>query len=143
MTTKEWLNRGFNTFRTLQLKRARLEALGNVISRYEGREIETYHCENSSESTFLTWSETKREVEVLEAKLYVIDSETKDALRLLYNPNEYEVLYLRYITRLKWKLITFWSMSQLYNVTACILHLIQPTHISPKFTVGLRYWTVT
>lgn len=103
MTTKEWLNRGFNTFRTLQLKRARLEALGNVISRYEGREIETYHCENSSESTFLTWSETKREVEVLEAKLYVIDSETKDALRLLYNPNEYEVLYLRYITRLKWK----------------------------------------
>ena len=103
MTTKEWLNRGFNTFRTLQLKRARLEALGNIISRYEGREIETYHSENSSESTFLTWSETKREVEQLEARLYTIDRETKDALGLLHNPNEYEVLFLRYIMRLKWE----------------------------------------
>lgn len=103
MTTKEWLNRGFCIFRTLQLKRARLEALGNIISRYEGQEIETYHSENSNESMFLTWSETKREVEQLEAKLYFIDTETKDALGLLHNPNEYEVLYLRYIMRLKWE----------------------------------------
>jgi hypothetical protein len=119
MTTKEWLNRGFETYRRLQLKNARLESLGNIISRYEGREIETYHSENSSESTFLTWSETKREVEQLEARLYAIDRETKDAIGLLNNPNEYEILFLRYVMRLKWEEIekaTKYSRSHVFRL---------------------------
>ena len=103
MTTKEWLNRGFCTFKRLQTKRAHLETLGNIVSRYESREIESFHSENSSENTMLTWSETKREVDRLEAELYTIDKETDKALSMLGNPNEYQILYLRYVGRLRWE----------------------------------------
>lgn len=103
MTTKEWLNRGFDTWKRLRVKQIHLETLGNVVSRYEAREIETYHNGNSSESTFIAWSETKKEVERLEATLYRIDKETDAALSLLNNPDEYAILYLRYVGRLKWE----------------------------------------
>ena len=78
MTTKEWLNRGFDIWRRLEVKKAYLETLGNVVSRYGEREIETYHAENVSEVT-------------------------KKAIERLHNPNEYAVLYCRYIMRKNWK----------------------------------------
>lgn len=102
MTTKEWLNRGFDTWKRLQIKKAHLETLDNVVSRYDAREIEVYHAENVSETTFIKWSETKKEVEDMERELTKIDTETKDALHLLSNPNEFAVLYCRYIMRKPW-----------------------------------------
>jgi DNA-directed RNA polymerase specialized sigma subunit len=103
MTTKEWLNRGFDIWRRLEVKKAYLETLGNVVSRYGEREIETYHAENVSEVTFIKWSETKKEVNQLESKLFDIDQVTKKAIERLHNPNEYAVLYCRYIMRKNWK----------------------------------------
>lgn len=102
MTTKEWLNRGFDIWRRLQIKKAHLETLDNVVSRYDAREIEVYHAENVSETTFIKWSETKKEVEEMERRLDAIDTETKDAIHLLSNPNEFAVLYCRYIMRKSW-----------------------------------------
>lgn len=103
MTTKEWLNRGFEIWKRLQIQKAHLETLDNVVSRYGEREIETYHAENLSEVTFIKWSEIKKEVETMERDLYQIDKETKEALELLHNPNEYAVLYCRYIMRKSWE----------------------------------------
>ena len=103
MTPKEWLNRGFNIYKRLQVKRAHLETLNNVVSRYGAREIENYHAENVSETTFIKWSETKTAVEKMERDLLAIDKEVEEALGLLSNPNEYAVLYCRYVRRLTWQ----------------------------------------
>ncbi len=100
--TKEWLNRGFDIYKRLQVKQAHLETLNNIVSRYEPRDIETYRADNVSETTFIKWSETKKEVEEMERALFQIDDETEKALRLLHNPNEYAVLYCRYVRRLSW-----------------------------------------
>lgn len=102
MTTKEWLNRGYDIWKRLQIKKAHLETLDNVVSRYGKREIEIYHAENVSETTFLEWSETKKEVTEMEKQLSQIDKETKEALELLNNPNEFAVLYCRYVMRKNW-----------------------------------------
>ena len=127
MTTKEWLNRGYDTWKRLQIQKAHLETLDNVVSRYGAREIEVYHAENVSETTFLQWSEIKREVETMERKLEAIDKETKEALTLLNNPNEYAVLYCRYIMRKSWddvaEICRYSKRSAFYFHSAGIDHL--------------------
>lgn len=105
MTPKDWLNRGYNIYKRLQVKQAHLDTLANVVSRYGVREIETYHAENVSETTFIKWSETKKEVEDMERSLAQIDKEVDEALKLLTNPNEYAVLFCRYIRRLPWEAV--------------------------------------
>lgn len=121
MTTKEWLNRGFLKWRRLEIKRAHLETLGNIVSRYEAREVETYHAENSNESTMLTWSELKREVDTLAADLAQIDAQTDEAISRLANPTEYAVLYNRYIRRQRWQDVAetlHYSLTYVYQVHA-------------------------
>ena len=73
MILKEYINRGWNVYKKLLVKRANLDSIANVISKYGEREIETYPSGNSSESQAIRWSELKKEVEELEFKLASID----------------------------------------------------------------------
>lgn len=119
--TKEWLNRGFNKWRRLDIKRAHLETLGNIVSRYDAREVETYHNDNTSESVALTWSELKKEVDTLTLELAQIDAETDKAISRLNNPTEYAVLYNRYIRRQSWQAVAQtlnYSLAYVYEVHA-------------------------
>ena len=50
MILKEYINRGWNVYKKLLVKRANLDSIANVISKYGEREIETYPSGNSSES---------------------------------------------------------------------------------------------
>lgn len=102
MILKEYINRGWNVYKKLLVKRANLDSIANVISKYGEREIETYPSGNSSESQAIRWSELKKEVEELEFKLASIDRETDGLLQKLQNSSQYQVLYLRYVGRLSW-----------------------------------------
>ncbi len=102
MELKQYINRAWTIYKKLQVKKAHLDSLSNVISKYGEREIETYPSGNSSETVALRWSELKKECDELSFKLVKIDRETDDILKLLTNPSQYQVLYLRYIRRLSW-----------------------------------------
>lgn len=127
MTSKEWLNRGYNMYRRLETKRAHLETLVNIVSRYDAREVETYHAENTSESTMLTWSELKREVDTLSAQLAEIDAKTDEAISRLDNPTEYAVLYNRYIRRQNWQSVAetlHYSVGRVFQIhAAAVAHV--------------------
>lgn len=103
MTTKEWLNRGFDLSRIIQVKKACRDTLINVVGKFETDEGKTDHTRNTSEDAFIKYSEAQREIERLELELRNIDHETDETLRNLKNVNEYTVLYSRYVVRLSWK----------------------------------------
>jgi len=100
---KQWLNRGYEISKKLAVKKGHMETIGSVISNYEPREIEAAPGGNSSEINFIRWSEMKKEVDELQFRLITIDREVDQVLKNLENPNEYVVLYSRYIRRLTWK----------------------------------------
>ena len=102
MELREWLNRGYDCYKKLLIKQAHLESLGNAISNYEPREIDKDCPENSTETTFIRWSELKKEVDELSYKLLKIDRDTDAELKKLTDPNKYVVLYCRYVRRLSW-----------------------------------------
>ena len=102
MTTREWLNRGYQLSRRLEIKKAYRDSLANVISRYETSESQSDHTRNVSEDTFIRWSETQREIEQMELKLRNIDTATDEIIRKIENSDEYVVLFCRYIRRLPW-----------------------------------------
>lgn len=103
MELKQWLNRGYEISKKLAVKKGHMETIGSVISNYEPREIEAAPGGNSSEINFIRWSEMKKEVDELQFRLITIDREVDQVLKNLENPNEYVVLYSRYIRRLTWK----------------------------------------
>lgn len=102
MELRQYINRAWDVYKKLQVKKAHLDSISNVISKYGEREIETYPDGNSSESTMIRWSELKKECDDLEYKLLRIDKETDSLLCKLPNADQYRVLYLRYIQRLSW-----------------------------------------
>lgn len=102
MTTREWLNRGFALSRRLVVLKATRDTLANTISRYEKDESQTDHTRNSSEDTFIKWSEAQREIERIELELRNVDHETKGVIENLTNERERSVLTCRYIYRLTW-----------------------------------------
>lgn len=102
MELREWLNRGYGIYKRLIVKKAHMESIGNVISNYELKETEGSSFENSSEINVIRWSELKKEVDELKIKLFKIDKETEEVISLLKNPDEYAVLYCRYVSRLSW-----------------------------------------
>lgn len=106
MELKQWLNRGYEISRKLAVKKAHMETIGSVISNYEPKEIDAAPSGNSSELNFLRWSELKKEVDELSFKLLKIDREVDKVLKKLEHPNEYMILYCRYIRRLSWKEIS-------------------------------------
>lgn len=118
MTTMEWLNRGFQLSRRLEVKKASRDSLANIISRYEASETQSDHG-NTAEDTAIKWSECQREIERMELELRTIDIETNEVLGNLENKNEYTVLYCRYIKRLTWKEIseaTNYSQQHVYKL---------------------------
>lgn len=106
MELKQWLNRGYAIAKKLTILKAHMESIGNVISNYEPREIEAMPNSNTSEANFIRWSELKKQVDELNFQLLKIDRETDKELRKLQNPNQYTVLYCRYIRRLSWRQIS-------------------------------------
>lgn len=102
MELKQYLNRAWSVYKKLSVKKAHLDSLSNVISKYGEREIETYPSGNSSETQAIRWSELKKECDELEWRLLSIDRETDSILKKLTNSNQYQVLYLRYVRRLSW-----------------------------------------
>ena len=106
MELKQWLNRGYEISRKLAVKKAHMETIGSVISNYEPKEIDAAPGGNSSELNFIRWSELKKEVDEMSFKLLKIDREVDKVLKLLRDPNEYVILYCRYIRRLSWKEIS-------------------------------------
>lgn len=102
MTTREWLNRGFALSRRLVVLKATRDTLANTISRYETNESQSDHTRNSSEDTFIKWSEAQREIERIELELRNVDHETKGVIENLTNERERSVLTCRYIYRLTW-----------------------------------------
>lgn len=102
METRAYLNRGYLLSRRLEVKKADRDTLANVISRYEASESKTDH-RNTSEDTAIRWSELQKEIELMEIDLRKIDKETDEVISKLENPNEYAVLYCRFIRRLGWK----------------------------------------
>lgn len=102
MELRQYINRAWSVYKKLLVKKAHLDSLSNVISKYGEREIETYPDGNSSETTAIRWSELKKECEELEYKLLCIDRETDSLLQKLPNPDQYMILYLRYVRRLSW-----------------------------------------
>ena len=102
MTTREWLNRGFALSRRLVVLKATRDTLVNTISRYETNESQSDHTRNSSEDTFIKWSEAQREIERIELELRNVDHETKGVIENLTNERERSVLTCRYIYRLTW-----------------------------------------
>lgn len=102
MTTREWLNRGYELSKRLVILKAQRDSIANVISRYESDGSQSDH-KNTTETSAIRWSETQREIERVEAQLNNIDLETLEVLRCLTNLNEYTVLYQRYVKRLSWK----------------------------------------
>lgn len=102
MTTREWLNRGFALSRRLVVLKAARDTLANTISRYETNESQSDHTRNSSEDTFIKWSEAQREIERIELELRNVDHETKGVIENLTNERERSVLICRYIYRLTW-----------------------------------------
>ena len=106
MELKQWLNRGYEISKKLAVKKGHMETIGSVISNYEPREIDAAPGGNSSEMNFIRWSELKKEVDELQFKLLKIDRDVDKVLKLLKNPNEYVVLYSRYIRRLSWQEIS-------------------------------------
>jgi DNA-directed RNA polymerase specialized sigma subunit len=102
MKTRDYLNRGFQLSRRLEVKKAARDSLGKVISRYEANETQTDH-RNTSEDTAIRWSELQKEIEEMESTLRRIDKETDEIISQLPNANEYAVLYCRFIRRLSWK----------------------------------------
>ena len=95
MELRQYINRAWSVYKKLLVKKAHLDSLSNVISKYGEREIETYPDGNSSETTAIRWSELKKECEELEYKLLCIDRETDSLLQKLPNPDQYMILYLR------------------------------------------------
>lgn len=102
MELKQYINRAWVVYKKLLVKKAHLDSLSNVISKYGEREIETYPTGNSSETQAIRWSELKEECDNLEWRLLTIDRETDSILKKLTNPSQYQVLYLRYVRRLSW-----------------------------------------
>lgn len=102
MELKQYINRAWAIYKKLLVKKAHLDSLSNVISKYGEREIETYPTGNSSETMALRWSELKKDCDELEWRLLCIDRETDEILKKLSNPSQYQVLYLRYVRRLSW-----------------------------------------
>lgn len=102
MELKSYINRAWSVYKKLLVKKAHLDSLSNVISKYGEREIETYPSGNSSETQAIRWSELKKECDELEWKLLSIDRETDTILKKLTNPSQYQVLYMRYVCRLSW-----------------------------------------
>ena len=103
MTTREWLNRGYQLSRRLEIKKAYRDTLANVISRYETNESQNDHTRNVSEDTFIRWSETQRSIEQMELKLRNVDKITDEIISKIDNSDEYAVLFCRYIRRLPWQ----------------------------------------
>lgn len=101
MTTREWLNRGFELSRHLAILTAARDSIANVIARYDSDGTQSDH-KNSAESSAIRWSETQREIEKAELELRNIDLETIEVLKHLDNRNQFEVLYCRYVKRLSW-----------------------------------------
>lgn len=103
MELRRWLNRGYDIYKTLAVKKAHMDSLSNVISNYSPRETTTDSIANSSETAFLRWSELKKETDELCYKLRIIDHNTNEAIKKLSKEQLYTVLYLRYIRRMSWK----------------------------------------
>lgn len=102
MELKQYLNRAWPVYKKLLVKKAHLDSISNVISKYGEREIESYPSGNSSETQAIRWSELKKECDDLEYRLLRIDRQTDSVLKQLLNPSQYQVLYLRYVCRLSW-----------------------------------------
>ena len=102
MTTREWLNRGFALSRRVAILTATRDTLANTISRYEKDEAKTDHTRNTTEDTFLRWSEAQREIERIELELRHVDNETKAVIDKLDDERERTVLICRYVYRLTW-----------------------------------------
>ena len=73
MELKQYINRAWAIYKKLLVKKAHLDSLSNVISKYGEREIETYPTGNSSETMALRWSELKKDCDELEWRLLCID----------------------------------------------------------------------
>ena len=118
MTTREWLNRGWTLSRQLEVKKAYRDSLANIISRYEPVEVKADH-RNTAEDTAIRWSEAQREIEKIETELRMVDTETDKVISKLGNPNEYAVLFCRYIRRLTWgevAEVTKYSMQHVFKL---------------------------
>ncbi len=103
MELRQYINRAWTVYKKLLVKKAHLDSLSNVISKYGEREIESYPTGNSSETQAIRWSELKKECDDLEYRLLCIDRETDSILKRLTDPSQYQVLYLRYVRRLSWE----------------------------------------
>ena len=102
MTTREWLNRGFALSRRVAILTATRDTLANTISRYEKDEAKSDHTRNTTEDTFIRWSEAQREIERIELELRHVDNETKAVIDKLDDERERTVLICRYVYRLAW-----------------------------------------
>ena len=139
MKTKDYLNRGFQLSRRLEVKKAARGSLGKVISRYEANETQTDH-RNTSEDVAIRWSELSKEIEEMESALRQIDKETDEIISRLSNPNEYAVLYCRFVRRLSWKDVakeTSYSEQHVYKLYRDGLRSCRPF-----IDVGMYYGTI-
>lgn len=102
MTVREWLNRNYKLAKELETKSACLETLINITSKTD-RDFFVGHSDNSQELKFIRWSELKEEVEKLAKEVREVDKVTDSVLRTLEDPDEYRVLYCRFVCRLEWR----------------------------------------
>ena len=96
MTVREWLNRNYKLAKELETKSACLETLINITSKTD-RDFFVGHSDNSQELKFIRWSELKEEVEKLAKEVREVDKVTDSVLRTLEDPDEYRVLYCRFV----------------------------------------------
>lgn len=103
MELKDWLNRGYDIYKKLSVKRAHLDSLNSAISNYGIKEVNTDRTANNTEYVMIRYSELQSECDTLAGKLKKIDRETEAVISKLKNVSEYLVLYARYIQRLSWE----------------------------------------
>ena len=103
MNVKEWLNRNYKQAKELETKIACLETMINICSKPKNDGFFRGHDENSTEISFIRWSELKDEIERLNAEVNAVDRETDEVLRCLDDSDEYRVLYCRYVRRMEWR----------------------------------------
>jgi len=133
MSAKDWLNRGYRISKEIETKEAVLETMLKIVSKTETSGSQINHTQNTNEASFIRWSELKNNIDRLKTELISIDQETDDFLRQLPNPDEYRILYCRYVRRMDWRDIRR-TFPQLKEATMFRLHSRGIKHISELTT---------
>ena len=107
---KDWLNRNYHLSKQLdadvRLMNTLADRVNNCIGQYERDGTESHDPERSKahhEDMLLEYSEQKKKVENLTAKLNAEDRITRRAIDAMSNPELIAVAIDRYINRLKWE----------------------------------------